>query len=147
MKVILLQDVAKIGKRAEVVEVPNGYALNQLIPKGMAQPATKQNRKRVAQLQAKAEQDAAAVAETFTQTVAALQQDPLQITAEANEQGHLYQGIGAKEIAAAATARGHALQSEQVTLSAPIKTLGEHTITLTQGTATDEVPVTITAAR
>ena len=39
MKVILLQDVAKIGRRSEVVEVPDGYAQNKLIPKGMAQPA------------------------------------------------------------------------------------------------------------
>ena len=47
MKVILLQDVAKIGKRFETVDVPDGYALNMLIPKRMAEPATPENLKRV----------------------------------------------------------------------------------------------------
>ena len=40
MKVILLRDVAKIGKRFEVKEVPTGHALNFLIPKKLAEPAT-----------------------------------------------------------------------------------------------------------
>ena len=146
MKVILLQDVAKIGKRTEVVEVPNGYALNQLIPKGMAEPATKQNQKRLAQLQAKVKKAADADAERFTETVAALQSTPLEITAEANEQGHLYQGIGAKEVVAAAAARDLVLRPEQVVVSTPIKTVGTHEITLTEGTTTAPVSITITAA-
>ena len=40
MKVILLRDVAKLGRRFAVVEVPDGFALNQLIPKGMAEAAS-----------------------------------------------------------------------------------------------------------
>ena len=54
MKVILLQDVAKIGKRSDLVEVPDGYAMNQLIPKRMAETATAQNKKRIAKQQADA---------------------------------------------------------------------------------------------
>ena len=47
MKVILLKDVAKIGRRFEIKEVPDGYALNKLIPKNMAQFATPENIKRI----------------------------------------------------------------------------------------------------
>lgn len=40
MKIILLTDIEKLGKKGEVVEVKDGYARNYLIPKGFAQPAT-----------------------------------------------------------------------------------------------------------
>ncbi len=50
MKVILLRDVAKIGKRYEVANVPDGFALNKLIPQGDAQAATPDNVKRVANM-------------------------------------------------------------------------------------------------
>ena len=49
MKVILLRDVAKIGRRFEIVEVPDGYALNKLIPKKDAEAATPANVKRIQQ--------------------------------------------------------------------------------------------------
>jgi peptidylprolyl isomerase len=62
MKVILLQDVAKIGKRFEVANVPDGYALNQLIPKRMAEPATPANMKKIERRQA--ERTASAEAST-----------------------------------------------------------------------------------
>ncbi|MFW6210301.1 MAG: 50S ribosomal protein L9 [Patescibacteria group bacterium] len=146
MKVILLQDVAKIGKRSDVVEVPNGYALNQLIPKGMAQPATKQNQKRVAQLQAQAAQEAAAAGEAFAATVASLQAQPLQLVTEANEQGHLYQGLGAKEIATAAAERQLTLPESWVSLAQPIKEVGEHTVTLSHGQETADITVSVAAA-
>ena len=47
MKVILLKDVAKIGRRHEVAEVPDGYALNMLIPKGLAKAGTPENIKKL----------------------------------------------------------------------------------------------------
>jgi ribosomal protein L9 len=50
MKVILLRDVAKIGKRFAIVDVPDGYALNKLIPSKDAEPATTNNIKRINQL-------------------------------------------------------------------------------------------------
>ncbi len=47
MQVILLQDVAKIGRRFDVVNVADGYGLNKLIPQGMAKPATPENIKKI----------------------------------------------------------------------------------------------------
>jgi LSU ribosomal protein L9P len=40
MKVVLMQDVPKLGTKFQVVEVSDGYARNYLIPRGLAQPAT-----------------------------------------------------------------------------------------------------------
>ena len=45
MQVILLQDIEKLGKKFDIKEVANGYALNFLIPKGMAKKATKETLK------------------------------------------------------------------------------------------------------
>ena len=60
MKVILLQDVAKIGRRFDIVEVPSGYGMNKLIPQGMAKPATPENVKAINAQSAKTEADRAA---------------------------------------------------------------------------------------
>lgn len=47
MKIILTQQIAKLGERGDIVEVKNGYALNFLIPKGLALPAIKDNIKKI----------------------------------------------------------------------------------------------------
>ena len=65
MKVILLQDVAKLGHRFEIVDVPHGHALNKLIPQGLAQEATKQNVQRVKARAERAAADRAATGEAF----------------------------------------------------------------------------------
>lgn len=55
MKVIFLQDVKGRGKRFEVREVPDGYALNLLLPKKLALPHTPQNLALIKQMQAHTE--------------------------------------------------------------------------------------------
>ena len=89
MKVILLRDVAKIGKRYEVVNVPDGFAQNKLIPKGDAQAATPDNLKRVLNMRAKGASDKAAELSSIKAMVDSLAEAPLEVPMQANEQGHL----------------------------------------------------------
>ena len=98
MKIILLQDVAKIGRRHEVVQVPDGYALNQLIPRKMAQPATADNLKRIQKMQHDKAVSAQAGADNFMSAVQVLQATKLQVKAQANEQGHLFKAVSQKEL-------------------------------------------------
>jgi len=128
MKVILLRDVAKIGKRFEVVSVPDGYALNKLIPKGDAQAATPDNLKRVTNMRAKGASDKAAELSSIKAMVDSLAETPLAVPMQANEQGHLFQSVHAEDVAAAALARGARLPKETITFAAPIKTTGAHTV-------------------
>ncbi len=144
MKVILVRDVAKIGRRNQIVEVPDGYAQNKLIPQKLALPATPQNLKRVEALHAgvAASKDAREVA--FLAAVEKLKQLELSLTADANEQGHLFKAIHEKDIVAAAVVAGVSLDVSVVKISDTIKSLGVHTIHLVHGTHTIPYSVTIT---
>ena len=130
MKVILLQDVARIGRQYEIKDVPDGHALNLLIPKKLAEPATPANLKR---LQARTGQKAAeleASQEVFLETRSKLKETPVTITVAANEKGHLFKGLKAADIAHAVTEQVGTLGVTQVQLADPIKELGEYTITI-----------------
>ena len=134
MKVILLRDVAKIGRRSEVVELPDGYALNQLIPKKWAEPATPANMKKIVALKATASLHDKLEDDQFKTAVATLQSLPLQIVGgQANGQGHLFKAVHAIDIIAAAKQRGIVILPAQVEIKAPIKSLGSHEIILKRG--------------
>lgn len=130
MKVILLQDVAKIGRRFKVVEVPDGYALNQLIPKKMAEAATPVSLKRVEKMQAGLLTDKATKLERFDTAKQALKTTVLRIAADVNEQGHAFKAVSVEEIAAAAVAAGIDIEPSMVAIDSPIKEVGEHTVAL-----------------
>ena len=143
MKVILLQDVAKIGRRSQVVEVPDGYALNQLIPKRMAEPASAANMRRVERQAASTEASLAADESRFTAATEALQTATVTVTVDANDQGHTFKAVSAADIAEAATAAGVAIEDKMVDIKTPIKEVGEHTVNLVLGTQSSEFTVTV----
>ena len=146
MKVILLRDVAKLGKRFAVVEVPDGYALNQLIPKGMAEAATPLNLKRVGARVDKRESIKVNNEAEFVAALAALAAAPLTVTVQANAQGHLFKAVKASDIAAAAAAAEHAIPLDTIELADPIKSVGEHTIAAKMGTARGTFVINVIAA-
>ena len=86
MKVILLQDVAKIGRRFDVITVPDGYGMNQLIPKGMAKPATPENLKAIQAQTATNDAAKAQADEVFAQMTAKVDTVALEVPVEANEE-------------------------------------------------------------
>jgi len=133
MKVILLQDVARIGRRFETKDVPDGHALNFLIPRGMAQPASKENMKNLEVQKSKSEGDRAHAEEVFKETCEKLMSSPIVLKLPANEQGHLFKGVKAEEIAECVTKEVGLLKKEQIILKSPIKNTGEHTITAVSG--------------
>lgn len=143
MKVILLQDVAKIGKRSDIVEVPDGYAMNQLIPKKMAEAATIQNKKRIEKLHAEVSASKEADQGRFEAAKSALTATTLQIKAEANEQGHLFKAVSEKDIAAAAQEAGIDIEESMLVVGTPIKELGEHTVDLMRGDAKAHITIEV----
>lgn len=133
MKVILLQDVAKIGKRFTVTNVPDGYAINQLIPKKLALPATPENLKRTLRRNQAVVATREAEDARFEAAVKAVADKSVVFSAEANEQGHLFQAVHEADIVAAAAMVAVDIDVHMVKIPTPIKSLGDHQVTLLSG--------------
>lgn len=143
MKVILLQDVAKIGRRFSVVEVPDGYAINQLIPKKMAEPATAVNLKKIEKRQADTTASKEANEARFDAAVAALTAEALLVAAEANEQEHLFQAVHEADVVTAAKEKGIDIDAAMLKIAAPIKSLGTHEIELVIGSKKKTITIEV----
>ena len=128
MKVVLLKDVRKIGRAHEVVNVKDGYALNHLIPSQMAVLATSVTVKNAESHLAKVDEERTMEAALIKQTIAGLSDGQVTITKKANEQGHLYDAVDAKDIAEAA-----GLPVDSISLEKPIKELGRFTVPVSYG--------------
>lgn len=126
MKVIFIKDVGGVGRRDDVKEVSDGYAMNSLIPQGKAVQATPE---RLAALEKRKGADAAAHASTAAEAVAqakALKGALIHVSAKANEQRHLYKQISREEIAAAiALEKKITVDAAHIEPLEHIKTLGD----------------------
>ena len=141
MKVILLKDVAKLGRRYETVEVPNGFALNKLIPGGMAENATKESLKRLKNKIDLAEASIAADSERFDEVVESLGKRKIAVPVELNEQGHMFEALKPAAVVEALAGEGVVISEAMVSITSPIKEAGAHTINLVA--SGKEAPITI----
>ncbi|MBI2048586.1 MAG: 50S ribosomal protein L9 [Parcubacteria group bacterium] len=136
MQVILLKDVAKVGRQFDIKTVADGFALNFLFPRGLAELATKEKvaaletkRSEIAHMQEIGEQ-------ALTGAIKKLDGATVSIKAgKASESGSLYKGIGAEAVAEALSkAAGAKISTDVFDLAHPIKTVGEHSLALNLGT-------------
>ncbi len=147
MKVILLQDVARLGRRYTIVDVPDGYGINKLIPKGLAKPATPENVKAVQARANTAEHSKEVADEQFHRVVKALLASEVRLKVEANAEGRFFQALKAEPIATAMSAvAGTSVAAAQVVIAEPIKGVGEHTVTYTLGSNQQPVTIIVEAA-
>ena len=130
MHVILLERVAKLGQMGEVVDVKPGYARNYLLPQGKALSASKANIEsfegRKAQLEAQnleTKKEADAMAEK-------LNGQQFIVIRSASDAGALYGSVTTRDAADAATGEGFTVDRKQVVLTAPIKYLGVHNVSV-----------------
>ncbi|HEX5387987.1 MAG TPA: 50S ribosomal protein L9 [Gemmatimonadales bacterium] len=146
IEVILREDVQSLGKAGELVRVRPGYARNFLLPKGLAFEATEGNRKRIAaERKARATRNAAerTDAEAYAARLAAV---PLTLTGRAGEEGKLFGSVTAQDIADALARQGFEVDRRRIELEQPIKSLGEHTVSVRLHPEVHaEVRVTVTA--
>ena len=130
MQVILLQRVAKLGQMGDVVDVKPGFARNFLLPQGKALSASKANIEafegRKAQLEAQ-NLETKAEAEAMS---AKLNGQQFIVIRSASDAGALYGSVTTRDAADAATAEGFTVDRKQVVLSAPIKELGLHDVSV-----------------
>ncbi len=126
---ILLQDVEALGERGTVVEVSPGYLRNFLIPRKLAQPATR-GAVEVARRRADAAERMAREAEARAQENAGLLgRTVLTIHQQAGEDGRLFGSVTTQDIAEAIRdARGIRIDRRKIHLTDPIKNVGTHMV-------------------
>ena len=129
MEVILIQDVANLGYKNDIVKVKDGYGRNYLIPNKFAVIANDSNRKQLAEnlkqqahKMAKLLADAQALAEQLANTV-------ITLSAKANEDGKIFGTVTTAQVAEALATQGIEVDKKVISIEIPVKTLGEATAT------------------
>ena len=126
---ILLQDHETLGERGTVVDVSKGYLRNYLIPRKLAQPATKGAIAAAEKRRESVEKAAATALASAQETAALLSKTVLTIPHQAGDDGRLFGSVTTQDIVdAIQEARGIAIDRRNVHLEEPIRTVGTRMI-------------------
>lgn len=128
VQLLLIQSVPDLGKHGEIVEVKKGYALNYLIPQGLATIATEHHQRMVEKHKVKLQQLELARQADLRNYAAEIAKQSVTIEANATEDGHLYGSVGAPEIIAALKKSDINLKADQIKLDGVLKELGLYTV-------------------
>lgn len=129
MKIILLKDAKGVGKKHDTKTVADGYALNSLIPLGLAEVATKSAMARIETIKKQQEAEKKIKEDLLSKNLKSLHDAVVEISLPANEKGHLFAGIHAAEIAPLVSSQTRIdVLPEFINLEKPIKEVGEHKI-------------------
>jgi len=131
MKIVLRQDVPKLGEAGSVQTVADGYARNFLIPKGLAVVATPGELKTAAHNQAVKDRKVVKQEQLLQALADKIDGRRLEFTARAGTGGRLYGSITAGDVAERLSALvGEEIDRRRVVLDDPIRSMGEHRVTV-----------------
>ena len=134
IRVILLKDVPKLGKKFEVKEVRPGYARNFLFPQGLAELATEEVLRTREDFKAKAQEIEKKRREQLKQLAKQIKGVKLEIKVRANKKGKLFGSVDAQKIREALRKRGFLLPPEaKINLKNPLKEIGNYEISIWLG--------------
>ena len=128
MKVLLLQDVFKLGRAGDVKRVADGYGRNYLLPQGLAVLATSGALKQVDRISTQATVQRNALNEELGAVADQLNGKVLSFTARASETGKLYGSITTQMIADSITEKTGVEINKRQVFTQPLRTLGEHNV-------------------
>jgi large subunit ribosomal protein L9 len=138
---ILLQDVEKVGERGDVIDVSSGYLRNFLIPRKLAQPATKGGLEEAHRRREAAERSEQEAADRAKDNAALLTKTVLTIPKQAGEDGRLFGSVTTQDIVnAIRDARGIRVDKRKVHLEEPLRNIGTHMVVVE---LTDDVTATV----
>lgn len=130
MKVLLCEDVGRLGWLGDVVEVSEGYARNYLLPQGIAKVATEGNLRAIAKEKAKRAEQRIQERKRLERAAEAVDGAEAVLAARANEQGVLFGSVTVGQIAANLREQGFEVADAVVRLPEHIKQVGTHSVTL-----------------
>lgn len=129
MKVILLKGVQKLGKKLDLVDVSDGFAMNSLFPKKLAELATPDAIKRAEKARAQDEAERAIREDLLIKNLKSIESVTIEISGKANEKGHLFAGIHKEALVSALKDEARIdIDAEYINLDKPLKEVGEHEV-------------------
>jgi len=145
MKIILLKDTANLGKRGDIKDVPEVYAINVLIKKGNALQATPAELLKWKQKNESQKHKKEIQTNTFLQLIDKLHKEKVTITDKKHDdKGQLFAQIKDVDIADAIFAlTSFSIDPKQVVIASPIKSIGTHIVELKQGAQKEKITIEV----
>jgi large subunit ribosomal protein L9 len=132
MKIILLQNLANLGKAGEIKEVADGFARNFLFPKKLAEPATNEALQKVARINEEAKKKEAEAVDDLKNRSRELEGKKIVIKVK-EKKGKLFGSVTAKDITKEFLKQGIKVDEASINLGEPIKKIGEKEIKISFG--------------
>ena len=145
MKVILLTDVPKVGNRYDVKDVAVGYAQNVLIARGLAELATPKAIEKLQEKKAAMNKKREDEARAFDDLISSIGGTTVSIYVKANEKGHLFKAVSAKDVAQAIKNASGIIIEEDAIVVGQIKELGTHSVTIKKGSKVGTCAIVVEA--
>ncbi|GAA5521310.1 50S ribosomal protein L9 [Aliifodinibius salicampi] len=130
MKLILREDVEKLGDSGDIVEVKAGYGRNYLIPQGKAMMATDGALNRLERMKEKAERRAELTIESAQNMAEQLETTSVTIPVSVGEDERIHGSVTNQDVADALEERDITIDKRKISLDQDINTLGEYTATV-----------------
>lgn len=148
MKVILTKDVSKLGRKFDTKEVSSGYALNLLIPRGLAVIATEDAVKKLGAVKAREDGEKKINDDLLIKNIKGLDGISISVSDKANEKGHLFAGLHKEEIVAELKKQTELqIDPSFIQLEHPLKEVGEHIIGVAGGGKSAKFKIVIQAVK
>ena len=128
MKVILLQDVKKQGKKDEIINVSDGYANNFLIAKGLAVPYNEANKNKLERDINKREQAEEKLIEDMTLLKNKLEETNIKFKVKTGKDGRMFGTITSKQISDELKKLGYEIDKRKISCDHTIESLGTHIV-------------------
>ena len=146
VNLILQEDVLALGDAGDLVKVKVGYARNYLLPKGKAILATESKLKQLEHNKRVVEEKLAKQLKDISALRDRLQDLTLSVVAKSGEEGKLFGSVTSAHVAALLSEKGFEIDRRKITLSEPIKEVGDHKVPIRlRGEFVAEVTVSVTA--
>ncbi len=146
MKVILLKNVPKLGKKYEVKDVSRGHAQNMLIPQGDAMVATPASLKNIEKQRSESLVHQKVREDLLIKNIEDMKGTVVKIIGKANDKGHLFAGIHAAEIIPAVKEQTRLdIDEEHLLIEEPLKEVGKHKVRVKVGEVESEFTVEVVA--
>ena len=129
MEIILKEDIAGLGYKNDIVKVKDGYGRNYLIPQGKAVIATESAKKVLAENERQRAHKLAKIKADAEAQAAKLNGVKVTISAKVNEDGTIFGGVGAAQVAEALAAKGFEIDRKAI-VAETVKAIGEYTATV-----------------